>query len=192
MKTSIYCIFALFVINANASPWYDEKRRSDDINRQMFVDAPVSIVDGPSADSSVVQERLFFGSDWIADDLKNKYGVDDSSANHGDDDNVLTLEQRVEALEQRVEALENNDLVKYHDAETTLWCKESKPIEGRNGCMNDADCLENARSQCDNDPKCYGVSWYPNVSKQKMKLCLSEKMEPKTDGWRTMMKRRFY
>ena len=78
--------------------------------------------------------------------------------------------------------------MKYHDAETTLWCKDSKTIEGRNGCMNDADCLENARSQCDNDPKCYGVSWYQNNSKQKIRLCLSKEMKPKTDGWRTMMK----
>ena len=78
--------------------------------------------------------------------------------------------------------------MKYYAAETPLWCKDSKTIEGRNGCMNDADCLENARSQCDNDPKCYGVSWYQNTKWHKMRLCLSEKMEPKTDGWRTMMK----
>ena len=54
--------------------------------------------------------------------------------------------------------------------------------------MNDVQCLENARGQCDKDPGCYGVSWYPNNIGQKLKLCLSRDMVPKIDGWRTIMK----
>ena len=54
--------------------------------------------------------------------------------------------------------------------------------------MNDVQCLENGRGQCDKDPGCYGVSWYPNNIGQKLKLCLSRDMAPKNDGWRTMMK----
>merc|ERR1712140_164197 len=57
MKASIYCIFALFVINANASPWAHRLLRSDDDKEQMIVDAPAAIVDGPSAYSSVVLQR---------------------------------------------------------------------------------------------------------------------------------------
>ena len=54
--------------------------------------------------------------------------------------------------------------------------------------MDDKQCLDNARGQCDKDPDCYGVSWYSNNISQKLKLCLSRDMEPKSDGWRTMMK----
>ena len=54
--------------------------------------------------------------------------------------------------------------------------------------MDDKQCLNNARGKCDNDPDCYGVSWYPNDVGQKIKLCLSKDMAPKNDGWRTMMK----
>ena len=54
--------------------------------------------------------------------------------------------------------------------------------------MDDKQCLDNARGQCDKDPDCYGVSWYQNDIGQKIKLCLSRDMEPKNDGWRTMMK----
>ena len=54
--------------------------------------------------------------------------------------------------------------------------------------MNDKQCLDNARGQCDNDPNCHGVSWFPKNAQQKLKLCLSREMEPKSDGWRTMMK----
>ena len=54
--------------------------------------------------------------------------------------------------------------------------------------MDDKQCLDNARGQCDKDPGCYGVSWYPNKIGQKIKLCLSRDMAPKRDGWRTMMK----
>ena len=54
--------------------------------------------------------------------------------------------------------------------------------------MDDKQCLDNARGQCDKDPDCYGVSWYPNNVGQKTKLCLSRDMDPKNDGWRTIMK----
>ena len=80
------------------------------------------------------------------------------------------------------------DIVEYDEPITTMWCKIHKSIKGRNGCMNDVQCLENARGQCDKDPGCYGVSWYPNNIGQKLKLCLSRDMVPKNDGWRTIMK----
>ena len=54
--------------------------------------------------------------------------------------------------------------------------------------MSHKQCLDNARGLCDNDPGCYGVSWYTTKLDQKIKLCLSREMEPKHDGWRTMMK----
>ena len=76
----------------------------------------------------------------------------------------------------------------YGNAITTMWCQGSKNIEGRNGCTDDKECLENARDQCDKDPDCFGVSWLSNKIEQKSKLCLSKEMEPKRDGWRTMMK----
>ena len=80
-------------------------------------------------------------------------------------------------------------IAKYGNPVTTMWCKRSKDVRGiRNGCMTDKQCLDNARSQCDNDPNCFGVSWLPNPKTQDLKLCLSKEMEPKTDGWRTMMK----
>ena len=61
-------------------------------------------------------------------------------------------------------------------------------VEGRNGCMSHKQCLDNVRVLCDNDPGCYGVSWYPGKIDQPIKLCLSRYVEPKHDGWRTMMK----
>ena len=79
----------------------------------------------------------------------------------------------------------------YGDAVTTMWCADNKDIEGRNGCNDDKVCLENGRDQCDMDPSCFGVSWYSRNNTQnevRLKLCLTKDMEPKTDGWRTMMK----
>jgi len=73
MKTSIYCIFALFVINANASPWAHRLLRSDDDKEQMIVDAPSAIVDGPSAYSSVVLQRDEKRSDALERDEKRSY-----------------------------------------------------------------------------------------------------------------------
>ena len=54
--------------------------------------------------------------------------------------------------------------------------------------MTDKQCLDNARRHCDEDPNYFGVSWFPHKKNQDLKLCLSREMEPKTDGWRTMMK----
>ena len=81
-------------------------------------------------------------------------------------------------------------IVKYDDAVKEMWCKDTKPIEGRNGCMSDKHCLENARGQCDQNPTCFGVSWFPHVKDQKLKLCTSREMVPKRRPflWRTMMK----
>ena len=78
--------------------------------------------------------------------------------------------------------------VKYEAPNTAMWCPKNKDINGRNGCMSDYDCLENARGECDKNPDCYGVSWYQNDNNQPLKLCLSGDLEPKDDGWRTMMK----
>merc|ERR1711894_507435 len=73
MKASIYCIFELFVINANASPWAHRLLRSDDDKEQMIVDAPSAIVDGPSAYSSVVLQRDEKRSDALQRDEKRSY-----------------------------------------------------------------------------------------------------------------------
>ena len=54
--------------------------------------------------------------------------------------------------------------------------------------MTDDGCLDNARNLCDNDPACFGVSWYPGNIQQRLKICLSNETVPKYDGWRTMMK----
>ena len=80
--------------------------------------------------------------------------------------------------------------MKYDDAVTEMWCKDSKPIEGRNGCMSDKDCLENARGQCDKNPDCFGVSWFKHIKHQKLKLCTSKEMVPKPGPfpWRTIKK----
>ena len=81
-------------------------------------------------------------------------------------------------------------IVKYDDAVTEMWCKHSKPIEGRNGCMGDKQCLENARGQCDKNPDCFGVSCFKHRKQQKLKLCTSREIVPKRGPflWRTMKK----
>ena len=78
--------------------------------------------------------------------------------------------------------------VKYEAPNTAMWCPKALDTILRNGCMSDYDCLENARGECDKNPACYGVSWYQNDNDQPLKLCLSGDLEPKDDGWRTMMK----
>jgi len=92
--------------------------------------------------------------------------------------------------ESESDEFEIDEHVKYDDAVKEMWCKDSKPIEGRNGCMSDKHCLENARGQCDKNPTCFGVSWFPHIKHQKLKLCTSREMVPKRRPflWRTMMK----
>ena len=70
----------------------------------------------------------------------------------------------------------------------SVTCMHSKLIEGRNNCMTDRECLDNARSQCDNDPGCFGVSWYAMNEYQKLRLCLSNEIVLSPDGWRTLIK----
>ena len=77
--------------------------------------------------------------------------------------------------------------VLYGDAKTTEWCVNSEDVEGRDDCDSDDDCLENGRKLCDKDHKCFGLAWDKNNVKQRLKLCRSNKMGPKTDGWRTML-----
>ena len=81
-------------------------------------------------------------------------------------------------------------IVRYTESSALLgiWCKDGKDGEGRNRCKNDKQCLDNARGQCDENPDCYGVSWYKPKIDQELKLCSSRDMERKTDGWHTMMK----
>ena len=76
------------------------------------------------------------------------------------------------------------------DPDTNLnsLCKKNKDVEGRYGCMSDDECLDNARGKCDRDPNCFGISWYPKKRNQPLKICLSNELEPKDDGWRTIMK----
>ena len=78
--------------------------------------------------------------------------------------------------------------VDYGPAYTHQWCKDGEPITGRNGCTSDVTCLKNARQSCDGDPKCFGIGWYEMRKAQMLRICRSKKMEPKWDGWRTMMK----
>jgi len=86
--------------------------------------------------------------------------------------------------------INDGQTVKYDDAVKEMWCKDSKPIWGRNGCMSDEECLGNARGLCDKNPNCFGVSWFPHTKDQKLKVCTSREMVPKrtVHKWRTMMK----
>ena len=77
----------------------------------------------------------------------------------------------------------------YYAANPMSWCADSKAIPGvRNGCASDEACLAIGRKTCDADAECFGVGWYQPKVEQDLIMCLSNKMEPKTDGWRTMMK----
>ena len=78
--------------------------------------------------------------------------------------------------------------MKYDEALTTSWCSNNKDVDGRNGCTTDDECLNNARGQCDNDDGCFGISWHERIPNQTLKICLSRDFQPKSDGWRTIMK----
>ena len=77
-------------------------------------------------------------------------------------------------------------------ANAVQWCVYNDDVEGRNGCASDEECLKNGRNICDTDPNCFGIAWYKNYVHQKLKICRSNKMGRKTDGWRTMMKQGIY
>ena len=78
--------------------------------------------------------------------------------------------------------------VEYDAAKTNEWCVESEDVGGRNDCSSDADCLEMGRKMCDADPGCFGIAWYEYLLEQPLKLCRSREMEPKGDGWHSIMK----
>jgi len=99
----------------------------------------------------VVQERFWKDLDDVWYD---NYGSDDSPANHGDDDNVLTLEQCVEELEKK-------------DAKQTIECT----MTYRSGCANwnhvnlhkyrpggTAYTIEECYTLCQNTRSCVGFS----------------------------------
>ena len=77
----------------------------------------------------------------------------------------------------------------YDEATTTEWCTESEDVGGRNDCASDVDCLEMGRKMCDIDPKCFGIAWYEHLLEQPLKLCRSNEMESKGDGWHAVMKK---
>ena len=78
----------------------------------------------------------------------------------------------------------------YERIDDENWCKDNEPIPDiLNDCNDDYSCFENAREKCDGDFKCFGVAWYKVATGgYKLKKCLSRETEPKTDGWRTVMK----
>ena len=76
----------------------------------------------------------------------------------------------------------------YDDPLTTKWCKDNMDIEGRNNCNGTKTCLENARRQCDGNPKCFGIMWHSTMPAQKLKICRSRELVTKTNGWRTILK----
>ena len=78
--------------------------------------------------------------------------------------------------------------ISYDAANAGEWCVDNEAKDGRNGCASDEECLKNGRNVCDTDPNCFGISWYKRYAKQKLRICRSTVMGPKTDGWRTMMK----
>ena len=82
--------------------------------------------------------------------------------------------------------------VGYGAASAVEWCVDNKDVEGRNGCESDEDCLQNGRDICDTDPNCFGIVWYTKRANQRLKICRSKDMGPKTDGWRTIMKKGIY
>ena len=80
------------------------------------------------------------------------------------------------------------ELVGYSLPYSKEWCADNEEIDGRNGCATDKECLNIARKKCDVDPDCTGIAWYENRLEQPLRICKSNEMARKTDGWRTMMK----
>ena len=76
----------------------------------------------------------------------------------------------------------------YYAATTISWCADNEIISGRKNCKSDEACAANGRETCDKDPNCYGIAWYEVNLSEDLRMCKSNRMEPKTDGWRTMMK----
>ena len=81
--------------------------------------------------------------------------------------------------------------VVYGEASQVEWCADIAKVDVRNDCASDDECLKNGRTICDKDPNCYGIAWYKHRLAEPMQICRSTKMAPKTDGWRTMMKKGF-
>jgi hypothetical protein len=78
----------------------------------------------------------------------------------------------------------------YSAATAVEWCIGNEDLDERNGCVSDAECLQYGRNICDTDPNCFGIAWYKKSgTTSAVKMCRSTAMGPKTDGWRTMMKR---
>ena len=88
----------------------------------------------------------------------------------------------------RTNTLRAKKETKYGKVQSNVICKDNKDVEGRNYCMSDEECIKSVRIQCDNDPNCFGVSWFPHRRTQPLKLCLSNELVRKSDGWRTAMK----
>ena len=55
-------------------------------------------------------------------------------------------------------------------------------------CVNKYECLIKARDMCDEDSKCFGISWNSSNPTNEFRKCLSRSTDPNTE-WRTMMKR---
>ena len=82
--------------------------------------------------------------------------------------------------------------VVYEAASAVEWCVDNEDVEGRNGCKSDEECLQNGRNICDTDPNCFGIAWDSKLVNQPLKICKSKVMGPKTDGWRTLIKKGIY
>ena len=80
----------------------------------------------------------------------------------------------------------------YSAASAVEWCVNNEDLDKRNGCNSDEECLKNGREICDTDSNCFGIAWNTNNLGQQLKICRSTTMEPKADGWRTMMKQGIY
>ena len=81
------------------------------------------------------------------------------------------------------------EIAEYHTVTAKEWCRDNEDvIDERNNCTSDVECFAIGRKICNVYPDCFGVSWYENNLAQPLRICRSNVMEPKTDGWRTIMK----